>query len=105
MNWDEADKERLVEALLALETPDEARRFLRDLMTESEIDEFSKRLQAAEMLTQKVPYSDIEKTTGLSSTTVARVSKWLNRGEGGYTAIIAKLHHHHHETPLRSGLS
>ena len=104
MNWSSTEGNRLVEALLALETPEETRCFLRDLMTEGEIEEFSRRFQAAEMLTQKVPYARIEKVTGLSSTTVARVSKWLNRGEGGYRTIISKLHHHR-PIPLRSGLS
>jgi len=94
MKWG-IDETRLVEAVLALETPEETRKFLRDLMTEGEIVEFSKRLRAAEMLSGKVPYATIEKETGLSSTTVARVSKWLNKGTGGYRKIITRLHHGH----------
>ena len=91
MKWDSKENKRLIKAILSLETPDEVRRFLRDLMTENEIVEFSKRLRAAELLTEKVPYSTIERETGLSSTTVARVSKWLNKGEGGYRIIIDRL--------------
>ncbi len=83
----------LLKAILVIKTLDEAKRFLRDLMTEGEIEEFGKRLQAAEMLTQKAPYSLIEEKTGLSSTTVARVSKWLKGKEGGYKTIISRLHH------------
>jgi TrpR-related protein YerC/YecD len=94
MDWKTTGKKRLIEAMLSLGSPDEARRFLRDLMTEGEIDEFAKRLQAAEMLSRKVPYTTIEKETGFSSTTVARVARWLNSGTGGYKRIIAKLHHH-----------
>lgn len=77
---------------------------MRDLMTEDEILEFAKRFQAAELLTSKVPYSVIVSDTGLSSTTVARVSKWLNGSEGGYRSVIEKLSHH---TPIqvRRGLS
>lgn len=78
---------------MALETPEEAKKFLRDLMTEGELQEFSRRFKAAEMLWKKEPYSAIENVTGFSSTTIARVSKWLNGGEGGYKAIINKLHH------------
>lgn len=85
---------QLIQAILSLETPDEAKRFFRDLMTEKELAEFSKRLQAAEMLSVKIPYSVIEEKTGLSSTTVARVSKWLNGKEGGYKTVISRLHHH-----------
>ena len=98
MDWNNSENKRLVKAVLALETTSEAKRFLRDLMTKAEIVECAKRLQAAELLSQKVPYSEIEKRTGFSSTTVARVAKWLNSGEGGYKAIINKLHHQ--ATPL-----
>jgi TrpR-related protein YerC/YecD len=94
MDWKTKEKKRLVEAVLALESPDEARRFLRDLMTEGEIDEFAKRLKAAEMLSQKITYTAIEKKTGLSSTTVARISKWLNGEFGGYRLIINRTQHH-----------
>ncbi|MBI4086988.1 hypothetical protein HY416_03350 [Candidatus Kaiserbacteria bacterium] len=104
MSWKSKESKRLIQAILALKTDDEARRFLRDLLTEKEIEEFSKRFQAAEMLTKQVPYLAIEKETGLSSTTVARVAKWLNGTEGGYRAVINKLHQH---TPAQSrrGLS
>jgi TrpR-related protein YerC/YecD len=94
MDWETRENERLVEAVLAIESPDEARRFLRDLMTEGEIEEFSKRLRAAEMLTDKVPYTAIERETGQSSTTVARIAKWLNGDLGGYRLIINRMHHH-----------
>lgn len=94
MNWNTPNKQQLVQAFLSLETADEVRRFLRDLLTESEIDEFAKRFQAAEMLAAKVPYTQIEKETGLSSTTIARVSKFLAGKEAGYSAVLEKLGHH-----------
>ncbi|MEK7135995.1 MAG: YerC/YecD family TrpR-related protein [Patescibacteria group bacterium] len=94
MDWNSKQNKTLLQAILSLETPDEAKRFLRDLMTEGEIKEFGKRLQAAEMLAAKIPYSVIEEKTGLSSTTVARVSKWLNGKQGGYKTILNKIHHH-----------
>lgn len=93
MNWDSPTHRRLLAAFLALKSDAEAQRFLRDLMTEKEITEFAKRLETAELLTQKVPYVVIEQQTGLSSATVARVAKWLHGPEGGYRAILAKLHH------------
>lgn len=104
MNWKSKEKIKLIQAILAIETEDEARRFLRDLMTEKEIEEFSKRLKAAEMLNNKISYSVIEKETGLSSTTIARVAKWLNGKEGGYQTIINKLNHHN-SVQLRRELS
>ncbi len=94
MQWASKEAKKLVRAFLELRNEDEARRFLRDLMTEGEIREFSKRLSAAEMLQQDIAYTVIEKKTGLSSATIARVSKWLRSKEGGYRDILARQHHH-----------
>ena len=104
MDWSSSQKGQLIKAILAIETAEEARRFLRDLMTEKEIEECAKRLQTAHLLAESVPYSVIEQKTGLSSTTIARVSKWFNGKEGGYKTVISKLHHHH-PAQVRRGLS
>ena len=94
----------LLQALLALKTTDEARYFLIDLMTKKEIDEFSRRFQAAQMLAEKIPYSIIVEETGLSSTTIARVSRFLQGKKSGYKTIIDRLHHHT-TSQSRKGLS
>lgn len=104
MKWTTKENARLVQAVLALETAKEAELFLRDLMTEKEICEFANRLKAAKMLLEKIPYTVIEQETGLSSTTVARVAKWLGGKGGGYKIILQKIHHHN-PTQLRRGLS
>lgn len=91
--WNTKTTEELFGVVLKLKNLGEAKRFFRDLLTEQEILEFGKRWQAAKMLSQKIPYSEIEKKTGLSSTTVARISKWLNKGMGGYKLMISRLHH------------
>lgn len=88
----DAARDELIAGLLSLKSADEAKRFLRDLMTEGEIAEFSKRFQAARMLSEDVPYLQIQKATGLSATTVARVSKWLKGSEGGYRLVLHRLH-------------
>lgn len=94
MNWNTAENKQLIQALLSLTTPAEAQRFLRDLMTEGEISDLAKRLETARMLSAGIPYPRIQAATGFSSTTVARVSKWLQEGEGGYALILGRLHHH-----------
>jgi TrpR-related protein YerC/YecD len=104
MNWNTPENKEFVKAILALGTADEARRFLRDLMTPGEIEEFAKRLKTAGMLSTGSTYATIEKETGFSSTTVARVSKWLNYGNGGYKTILNKIHHHA-PSQMRRGLS
>jgi len=51
--------------------------FLRDLLSENEILEFSRRFEVAKMLEEKISYSEIEQETKMSSTTIARISKFL----------------------------
>lgn len=97
------NKENLYKAILKLKNTDEASRFFRDLLTEEEIIEFSKRWQVAQMLSSEIPYSKIEKKTGLSSTTIARISKWLNRGRGGYKLMIKRTHHGSNSLKRRLG--
>ena len=103
--WNNKRTENMLKAILQLKTLGEARRFFRDLLTEEEIIEFGRRWQAAQLLAKKAPYSEIVKKTGLSSTTVARVSKWLNRGMNGYKLILKRLNSHHHSSvPNGKGL-
>jgi TrpR-related protein YerC/YecD len=94
--WDNKQSQALFQAILSLTSLNEAKRFFRDLLTDKEIIEFATRWQAAQMLAEGVPYSTIEKQTGLSSATVARISKWLNSGMGGYKLMLSRLHHSHH---------
>ncbi len=93
MKWDNRETEKLIEVILALKNRKEAKKFLRDLLTPAEIVEFGNRWQAAKMLSRDIPYTKIEKETGLSSATVARVSKWLKNGKGGYREMINRMHH------------
>jgi uncharacterized protein YerC len=53
MDWNTKENKELIEAILALKNPEEAKSFLRDLMTEGEIVEFSKRLLTAKGMTKK----------------------------------------------------
>lgn len=83
--------DNLYRAILALRTEKEAQKFFRDLLTEPEIKEFANRWQVAQMLDKKVQYEVIAKETGMSSTTIARISKWLNDGMGGYKLMLKRL--------------
>ncbi|MBU0624861.1 hypothetical protein KKF05_00795 [Patescibacteria group bacterium] len=83
----------LYRAILDLKTVGEAQRFFRDLLTPEEIVEFTRRWEAAQLLNAGCTYATIVKQTGLSSRTVARISKWLCRGCGGYKLILSRQHH------------
>ena len=98
--WVNPKTNKLFGAILKLENLSEARRFFRDLLTKQEIEEFASRWEVAQMLSKKIPYSKIEKKTGMSSTTIARISKWLNKGMGGYKLVIKKLQNQiNHHSP------
>ena len=83
-----AEVEDLLNVLVGIRDIDTAYSFFEDVMTVREIREISQRLQVARMLDAGNPYTAIEKQTGASATTIARVSKALNFGSGGYRAAL-----------------
>jgi len=103
-NWDNKTTDNLFKSILKLKNLGETKKFLRDLLTVEEIIEFGKRWQAAQMLNENISYERIVKKTGLSSRTVARISKWLNRGMGGYKLMLKRNNHHHNLSPSGKGL-
>ena len=88
--------EYLVHAILMLQTPDECRSFLHDLCTESELQEMSRRLQAAIMLKAGYIYTDIADKTGLSTATISRVNRCLKYGSDGYNKALDNLEANRH---------
>lgn len=106
INWNTKENKQLVEAILSLKNTTEAKSFIRDLMTEKEIKEFANRLEAASLLSRNVQYNTITESTGLSSTTIARISKWLKSSPDGYRLILSRLsNHRNNSSKLRKGLS
>lgn len=80
----------LQKSLLDIQNQEDMFNFLRDLLTEDEIIELSQRLEIAHMLYNNISYKEIKKTTWASSTTIARVAKFLNGKFGWYRKIISK---------------
>jgi TrpR-related protein YerC/YecD len=77
--------------------------FLRDVMSEKEIIEISSRLEAARMLQAGKKYIEIIEKTKLSSRTIARISDWIQNGQGGYEAALKVINtHHSHISPVRA---
>src|SRR3989344_3723124 len=83
VKWDGNDTTALARAFLSMRDSGEMRAFMRDLMTDSEIIEFSKRFRAARSIAGSIHYDAISEDTGLSSRTIARVKKWYKHGAGG----------------------
>jgi TrpR-related protein YerC/YecD len=84
-------------AMLQLQTEKEVAAFFRDLLTLSEIDELSQRLEVATLLDQGKTQRVVAKLTDASIATVTRVNQWLKRGKGGYKLVLERLYNHRHQ--------
>ncbi len=83
--------EDLLSVLCSVQDEDIMFALMEDLFTIREIKETSQRLAVARMLDEGRPYVAIGDATGASATTIARVSKALNYGTGGYRAALDVL--------------
>lgn len=90
-DWRTADSVALIDAILRLETREEAERFLRDLCTLTEIREMAQRWAVVRLLDGGMHYSQISRETGASTATITRIASWLRHGEGGYRAALDRL--------------
>jgi len=75
----------------AIDDPDKISALLEDCCTIREVHEMAQRLRVAQLLSQGVSYALIQEQTGASATTIARVSKSLNYGAGGYRYVLDKV--------------
>lgn len=89
--WITEDTRELARAVAALRDADEALRFLRDLCTIRELQEFGHRWHVARLLVDGTAYQEISQRTGASSATISRVNQWLRYGRGGYGILIERL--------------
>ncbi len=90
----------ILEIIINLKNKDELFLFLRDLLSEKEIIEFKKRFNTAKMLFDWMPYQKIESKTWMSSTTIARISKFLNWKNKWYKnaiKILKSVYNKHYE--------
>ena len=84
------DVDEFYRVIVCLRDRREARLFLGDLLTKTEIDEFASRWHVVRMITNGVPYTQIIRTTGLSSRTIARVARWVKKGKGGFKMVLRR---------------
>ena len=82
--------ESLYKAFLTLKNPDEVRQFLLDLCTPSEVEAMVDRWWTASLLRQGHSYREIIEVTGVSVTTIGRVARYMNMGEGGYRLALRR---------------
>lgn len=83
--------ENLLKVFSGMEDQNDIFAFLEDVFTVREIREISQRLAVARLLDSGKSYYEIEQMTGASATTIARVSKCLAYGSGGYAKALDLL--------------
>ncbi|MBQ8408672.1 MAG: TrpR-like protein, YerC/YecD [Clostridia bacterium] len=83
--------EFLYRSIVSLETVEDCKNFLQDICTASELQEMSRRLKAAKMLSEGIVYSEIAAKTGLSTATISRVNHCLKYGNDGYHKVLEKM--------------
>ncbi len=83
--------ENLYKAISMIESVDECRLFFEDLCSIVELQTFAQRLEVAQLLLKGNSYLDVNQLTGASTTTISRIGKCINYGDGGYRTVIEKL--------------
>ena len=85
--------DELAMTLLQLRSPDEARALLADLCTPAEIRTLAERWHVARLLDDgELTYREIHEATGVSTTTIVRVARFLRlEDNGGYRTLLNRL--------------
>lgn len=81
---------RLYAAVATLRNIDEARDFFRDLCTPAELQAMADRWRVVGLLQAGRPYREIHDLTGVSVTTIGRVARFLEFGNGGYRLALER---------------
>ncbi len=83
----------LAKAIATLNDTSEAKRFLVDLCTPAELRALAERWHVAQLLeTTDLSYRDINAKTGVSTTTIGRVARFLREEpHGGYRSVLKRM--------------
>ena len=81
----------MMEALLTLQSKEDAYRFCEDVLTVQELRSIAQRLEVAAMLRGKETYQEIAGKTGASTATISRVNRTLQYGAQGYQTVLERL--------------
>lgn len=82
---------QLYAAVMTLERVAEARDFFRDLCTPAELQAMADRWRVVGLLREGRPYREIHDMTGVSVTTIGRVARFIEYGNGGYRRAIERV--------------
>ncbi|MBP3436719.1 MAG: TrpR-related protein YerC/YecD [Clostridia bacterium] len=76
--------------LAFLQTAEDVEKFLDDLCTYQEIEQMAERLSCAKYLHNGDTYNQIIAKTDVSSATLSRISRCIQRGSGGYAELLPR---------------
>jgi TrpR-related protein YerC/YecD len=93
--WRDEAAAELFEAILRLDSVDEASAFFRDLCTLGELHDMAQRWAVVRLLDSGMHYAEISNRTGASTATITRIAQWLHHGEGGYTKALERMRNAH----------
>lgn len=63
---------------------------LEDLCTFKEVEQMAQRLKSAELLLEGKTYAEVIAVTNISSATLSRVSRCVQKGSSGYKKLLDK---------------
>ena len=82
---------QMYQAILALETEEECRKFMEDICSITEIMAMEQRFEVAKLLNDGLIYNKIMEKTGASSAIISRVNRSLQYGAGGYGIVFERI--------------
>ena len=82
---------QMYQAILALETEEECRKFMEDICSITEIMAMEQRFEVAKLLNDGLIYNAIMEKTGASSAIISRVNRSLQYGAGGYGIVFERI--------------
>ena len=80
-----------IDSIIAIETEEECKAFLEDLMTRKELGDITQRLEVAKLLSEQTVYNKIVEETGASTATISRVNRSYQYGAGGYRTVLDRI--------------
>ena len=83
--------QKVYRILSELKTPEEVAAFLEDVCTFRELEQMATRTECAEYLLRGDTYQEIISRTEISSTTLSRISRCIQRGSGGYAKVLREF--------------
>lgn len=100
-SWRTDEAEALLDAIVRLETREDAALFLRDLCTLGELRNMAQRWAVVRLLEAGKHYGQISDETGASTATITRIASWLHHGDGGYRLLLDRLDRPKRQAPKR----